>query len=303
MDKTAKFRAKTYFKRLDVFLNEKIDDLSRSEISKIILNEKVSINGEIAKKKNLPVEENDIVKIIIAEKKIFSDNYIPKIELEKLYEDDHILIINKPSGMLVHPGSGIRNETIMDIFLYNYPETKADIPDSDRPGIVHRLDKDTTGVLILAKDERTMALLQEKFRLREMQKTYTALVHGIPRFLNGTIDLSIGRSRKSKTTFVISDEEDARDAVTDYSIKETFDKCALLELYPKTGRTHQLRVHMASQKTPIIGDITYGKRDNERNMFLHASKIEFIHPITGDEISVECPLPEYFTNKINSLSG
>ncbi len=302
MEKILKFKAKSFYKRLDVFLNESIEELSRSEISKIILDEKVSINGKIAQKKNLPVEEMDKVVIHITKKKPFSEGYIPKIELEKLYEDDHILIINKPSGILVHPGSGIRKETIMDIFLYYYPGIK-DIPDTDRPGIVHRLDKDTTGILILAKNQIAMELLQEKFRKREMQKTYTAITHSKPRFLNATIDLSIDKSKKSKTKYVVSDDETARDAITDYSLKESFDKFALLELYPKTGRTHQLRVHMAHQKTPIIGDKTYGKRDEETHMFLHASKMEFIHPITEEEISVSCPLPEHFSEKINFLNS
>ncbi len=301
MEKTVKLKAKLSYKRLDVFLNDIIIELSRSEISKIILNNKVTLNNKIVKKKNIPVEIDDIIEIIIAEKQNFSDNYIPKIELEKLYEDDYFIIINKPSGILVHPGSGRRNETIMDIFHYYYPKT-INIPDSDRQGIVHRLDKDTTGILILAKDQNTMQLFQEKFKNREIQKTYTAIVHGKPRFLNGTLDFSIGRSKKSKTKFVVSDDEEARDAITDYSLIKPFEKSALLELYPKTGRTHQLRVHMAHQKTPIIGDITYGKRDNEKNMFLHASKIEFIHPITNEKISVQCPLPIHFKDKINSFT-
>jgi len=301
LEKTVKLKAKSTYKRLDVFLNDSIKELSRSEISKIILNDKVTLNNKLVQKKNIPVEVNDIIEIIILKKKEFSDGYSPKTELIKLYEDDYFIIINKPSGILVHPGSGRRNETIMDIFHYYYPKT-INIPDSDRQGIVHRLDKDTTGILILAKDQNTMKLFQEKFKNREIQKTYTAIVHGKPRFLNGTLNFSIGRSKKNKTKFVVSDEEDAKDAITDYSLIEAFKNSAILELYPKTGRTHQLRVHMAHQKTPIIGDITYGKRDNEKNMFLHASKIEFSHPITNENISVQCPLPQHFKDKLNTFT-
>ncbi len=300
MEKKTKFKAKEYHKRLDVFLTSSITELSRSEISKIISNGKVLINDEIIVKKNHPVEKNDLIEIIIAEKQEFSIDYTPTVELVKLYEDDNMLIIDKPAGITVHPGSGIRKETILDIFMYYYPEIK-NIPNSDRPGIVHRLDKDTTGILLLAKNQNTMALLQQDFKNRNIHKTYTAIIHGKPRFINGTIDLPIDRSKKNKTKFTVSEDEGARTAVTDYKLLNNYNKFSILELYPQTGRTHQLRVHMAHQKTPIVGDKTYGKRDNDAHMYLHASKINFTHPITGEELLIRCELPKHFQEKISNL--
>jgi 23S rRNA pseudouridine1911/1915/1917 synthase len=300
MEKKAKLKTKTSYKRLDLFLSKKITEISRSEIGKLIKEGKVRVNNEIITKKNTQLEKDETVEIIFDIREDFYKNYSPTLEFNKLYEDEYILIINKPAGLTVHPGSGPRRETVMDILLYNYPNVKK-ISDTDRPGIVHRLDKDTSGVLILAKDKKTMDLIQAMFKEREISKTYTALIYGKPRFINGIIDLPINRNKKNKTKFTVSEDEDARPALTEYKLIENYGKVSLLELYPKTGRTHQLRVHMAHQKTPILGDKVYGRKDNEEFMYLHATKINFIHPITEEEITITAPLPDYFKEKIKSL--
>jgi len=300
MEKKKRFKAETSYKRLDLFLSKNITEISRSEIAKLIKDGRVKVNNKIIQKKNIQLETDDTVEIIINEKENFEADYLPSKEFDKLYEDEYLLIINKPAGLTVHPGSGKRRETVMDILLYFYPSVK-EIPDTDRPGIVHRLDRDTSGVLILAKDKNTMDLLQNLFKKREISKTYTALIHGKPRFINGIIDLPIDRNKKNKTKFIVSENEEARSALTEYKLIKNYGKISLMKLYPKTGRTHQLRVHTAHQKTPILGDKVYGRKDNEEHMYLHASKITFIHPVTEQDISISAPLPDYFMKKIESL--
>ncbi|MCX6554202.1 MAG: RluA family pseudouridine synthase, partial [Candidatus Aminicenantes bacterium] len=187
-----------------------------------------------------------------------------------------------------------KQETVLDIFRYHYPQIN-EMSDPERPGIVHRLDKDTSGVLILAKSEDAQQKMQALFQQREMQKIYLALVKGHMRFRNGTIDLPLARSPKNRARFEVPKEDraDQREAITDFSVIRAFDKFTFVRLTPHTGRTHQLRVHLAHFGNPVLGDILYGNRKDPgfSRLALHAFRVEFIHPFSGEPVRVTSPLP------------
>jgi 23S rRNA pseudouridine1911/1915/1917 synthase len=287
------FRVKEYWARIDHYLTGVLPDLSRSRIEKLIKDRQVTLNGAPLLKKSREILPGDriVVELEVADETV----YLPSRGLAKLFEDEWLLVIDKPSGLSVHPGAGARQETVLDIFRYHYPQID-EMDDPERPGIVHRLDKDTSGVLILAKTEEAQEKMQELFQEREMQKTYLALVSGHMRFRNGTIDLPLARSLKNRARFEVAgeDREDRRDASTDFSVVREFEKFTYVRLMPKTGRTHQLRVHLAHFGNPVLGDFLYGKtrgKDFPR-LALHAHRIEFIHPFTGNGMTVTSPLPE-----------
>ena len=292
MKKKLTFSVKEYWERIDHYLTTVLQSLSRSRIEKLIKNRQVTLNGTVLLKKSQEIFPGDriVVEIVSAEQSV----YAPSRPLQKLFEDEWLLVIDKPSGLTVHPGAGEKQETVLDIFRFHYPQISA-MADQERPGIVHRLDKDTSGVLILAKSEEAQERMQALFQEREMQKTYLALVKGRLRFLNGTIDLPLGRSLKHRARFEVvgEDREDRRDAVTDFSVIRAFEKFSYVRLMPHTGRTHQLRVHLAHFGNPVLGDILYGNRKqlDLPRLGLHAYAIEFTHPFTGNGVRVTSPLP------------
>lgn len=294
MNKKKIYKAAKHYSRMDHFLNESLPGISRSKIEKFIKENQVKLNDKILTKKNKEIVPGDRVEVefIEPEKKV----YRPSMELAKLFEDDYLLIIDKPSGISVHPGAGEQDETILDIFAFYYPQIK-EIGDTDRPGIVHRLDKDTSGVLILAKDGKTMKKMQQKFKRREVKKTYLALVSGSMRHRHGTIDEPIKRSRRQRKKFIVAKGEDmemARDAVTDFSVIWEFPGFSFVRLFPHTGRTHQLRVHLTHYGCPILGDKIYGRRETFARLGLHAYSIAFHHPATGHLITSFSPPPLIF---------
>jgi 23S rRNA pseudouridine1911/1915/1917 synthase len=286
------FRVKEYWERIDHYLTAVLQSLSRSRIEKLIKNRQVTLNGAVLLRKSQEIFPGDriVVEIVSEDETVFT----PSRPLQKLFEDEWLLVIDKPSGLPVHPGAGEKQETVLDIFRFHYPQINA-MADQERPGIVHRLDKDTSGVLILAKSEAALEEMQRLFQEREMQKTYLALVKGQMRFRNGTIDLPLARSMKNRARFAVVDEdrEDRRDAVTDFSVIRAFEKFTYVRLMPHTGRTHQLRVHLAHFGNPILGDILYGNRKqlDLPRLALHAYQIEFIHPFTHNSMRVTSPLP------------
>lgn len=299
MTKKKLFKAARGYARLDHFLMESLPGLSRSKIEKLIKESRVKLNDKIICKKNKEILVNDRVEIefVEPEEKV----YRPSIELKKLFEDERLLIIDKPCGFSVHPGAGESGETILDIFAFYYPQIK-EISQSDRPGIVHRLDKETSGVLLLAKDWKTMKALQKQFKRREVDKTYLALVSGQMRFRNGTIDAPIMRSRRDRRKFTaVRREEDielAREAVTDFSVIKEFAGFSYVKLFPHTGRTHQLRVHLSYFGNPILGDRLYGRKESFERLALHAYAIEFYHPVSGNLMMTSSPPPLIFREKI-----
>jgi 23S rRNA pseudouridine1911/1915/1917 synthase len=290
--KNITFKVRDHCARIDHFLTAVLDTMSRNQIEKLIKNRQVSLNGTVLLRKNREVYPDDrvTVEIEIPEEIVF----LPSRSLAKLFEDEWLLVIDKPAGLVVHPGAGEKQETVLDIFRYYYPQINV-MSDQERPGIVHRLDKDTSGILILAKTEEAQQKMQELFQEREMQKTYLALVTGQMRFRNGTIDLPLARSLKNRARFEVpkEDRHDQREAVTDFSVIRAFEKFTYVRLMPHTGRTHQLRVHLAHFGNPVLGDPLYGNRKDPGfpRLALHAYRIEFIHPFTGNHISVTSPLP------------
>jgi 23S rRNA pseudouridine1911/1915/1917 synthase len=278
--------------RIDHFLAAFLDDTSRSRIEKLIRSGKVSLNGAVLLRKNREVFPDD--RVTVETETPEEPVYAPTRPLAKLYEDEWLLVIDKPNGLVVHPGAGEKQETVLDIFRYYYPQINA-MGDTERPGIVHRLDKDTSGILILAKTEEAQARMQELFQQREMQKTYLALVRGQMRFRNGTIDLPLARSLKNRARFEVPRDErpDQREAITEFAVIRAFETFTYVRLTPHTGRTHQLRVHLAHFGNPVLGDILYGNRKDPGfpRLALHASAIEFVHPFTMNPVMVRCPLP------------
>jgi 23S rRNA pseudouridine1911/1915/1917 synthase len=290
--KNITFKVRDHCARIDHFLTAVLDTMSRSQIEKLIQNRQVSLNGTVLLRKNHEVFPDDRVTVEIEtpEEIVF----LPSRSLAKLFEDEWLLVIDKPAGLVVHPGAGEKQETVLDLFRHYYPEINA-MSDQERPGIVHRLDKDTSGILILAKTEEAQQRMQELFQEREMQKTYLALVKGQMRFRNGTIDLPLARSLKNRARFEVprEDRADQREAVTDFAVIRAFDKFTYVRLMPHTGRTHQLRVHLAHFGNPVLGDVLYGSRKDPgfHRLALHAQRIEFVHPFTGNGICVTSPLP------------
>jgi len=292
VNKKLTFRVKEYWERIDHYLTAVLESLSRSHIEKLIKNGQVTLNGAVLLKKSQEIVPGDLIVVEIVSEEQAA--YLPSRHLQKLFEDEWLLVIDKPSGLSVHPGAGEKQETVADIFRFHYPQVAA-FADQERPGIVHRLDKDTSGVLILAKSEEALEKMQELFQEREMQKTYLALVKGHMRFRNGTIDLPLARSTKNRARFAVVGEESegGREAVTDFAVLREFEKFTYVRLMPHTGRTHQLRVHLSYFGNPILGDILYGNRKELvlPRLALHAYQIEFIHPFTGNGIRVTSPLP------------
>ena len=297
-----RFKAQKAYSRLDHFLSDSLKNTSRSRVARLIQDGHVKLNNQLVSKKNIHVRVGDILDLELAEPEPKDHQYQPSIELKKLFEDDYLLIIEKPRGISVHPGSGEHGETILDIFRYYYPRVE-EMKESERPGIVHRLDKDTSGVLLLAKDIITMKRLQKQFKRREVKKTYLALVHGRVRYRNGTIDAPLIRDPRHRTRFKAlrpgessEDIASVREAITEFSVIRQYRDFAFLRVFPLTGRTHQIRVHLSFFGNPILGDPVYGKGHTFERLALHAYCLEFTHPITGNLIYSYSVIPEVFRN-------
>jgi len=279
--------------RIDLFLHQALGNVSRARIEKMIDNGRVWLNGRPVLRKNQKVFASDRIEVDPNEPEPIA--YRPSQPLTKLFEDRWLLAIDKPAGLAVHPGSGPAQETVLDIFRFHYPQITA-MSEKEHPGLVHRLDKDTSGILLLAKDERSMLRLQKQFRLRRVRKTYLALVAGRPHHRYGTIDLPIARHQTHRTRFqVVAEGErpNQRDAVTEFEVVFQFPEIALMKLFPRTGRTHQLRVHLAHTGHPVLGDPLYGPKRKIRfpRLALHAYELKFRHPQTDIEIQIYSPLP------------
>lgn len=291
--------------RLDSFIKKEFN-LSSSQIERIFKDKLIKLNNKIPKKRGIKLKKGDIVEFELIENNDKVIQIPENLRLKKLFEDEYILVIDKPEGISVHQGAGKTSITIQDLFLNEYPEVKNNMI-SDRMGIVHRLDKETSGVLILAKDERSLKRLQKSFKRREVQKTYYAIVKGIPRFNYNEINLPIRRSLKNRTRFEITEIEDenSKQALTYYTVLLKRDNFSLLKVNPKTGRTHQIRVHLSYIGNPIIGDKLYSKEKkiNYKRMYLHAYSIKFPHPITGNQICVYSFLPKSFLSFINQAKS
>ena len=221
-----------------------------------------------------------------------------------IYEDKDIIVVNKPKGMVVHPANGNPDGTLVNAIMAICKDSLSGIGGEIRPGIVHRLDKDTSGLLIVAKNDRAHVNMSEQIKNHEVKKTYIALVRGIIKENEATIDMPIGRSRSDRKKMAV--DKNGRNAITHIKVLKRYDKYTLLEINIETGRTHQIRVHLSHIGYPIIGDYTYSNGKNEFGVIgqcLHAKCLEFKHPVTGKEMKLEAPLPEYFEDILKILES
>ncbi|MBV7275032.1 RluA family pseudouridine synthase [Clostridiaceae bacterium UIB06] len=285
--------------RLDLFLSRLFEDKSRSYLQNLIEEGNVRING-INKKSNYKLKPNDIVDINIPEPVAL--NIEPEdIPLDILYEDSDVIVVNKPQGMVVHPAAGIYNGTLVNALL-NHCEDLSGINGVARPGIVHRIDKDTSGILVVAKNDNAHNKLAEQLKDHSMTRVYIALVEGVLKKEEGTVDAPLGRHPIERIKIAVV--KDGRRAVTHYRVLERFKNSTLVQCVLETGRTHQIRVHMAHIGHPLVGDPVYGykkQRFNLEGQMLHAKKLGFIHPSTRKYIEFESELPEYFVKIVGIL--
>lgn len=279
-------------KRLDVFLDEVVQDITRSQIKKSITEGKTTINGELAKAgKSLKV--GDVVEFEEIEN--ITDVVPENIPLNIVYEDDDVLVVNKPQGMTVHPAPGNYTGTLVNALLYHFGGNLSDAGGNIRPGIVHRIDKDTSGLLVVAKNNPAHLSLAKQLADKTCNRQYVALVEGVVKEEDGVIDAPIGRSKSDRKKMAVV--PDGKPAVTMYKVRDRFPSYTLMQFNLKTGRTHQIRVHTKYIGHPIVGDKTYGFQNQKFNLagqLLHAERLEFVHPTTGKLVSFTAPLPDYF---------
>jgi 23S rRNA pseudouridine1911/1915/1917 synthase len=295
-------------KRLDKFLADSLPDYSRVFLQKIIKVGAVSYGGEVVSLPRFSISGGGLVSVIIQE----DDSYIPiseNIDLPVLYEDASMLVINKPAGMVVHPGAGNYCGTVVNALLGRNPELADTMPmDNSRPGIVHRLDKDTSGCLVIAKTPQAMFKLSASFAERTVAKTYAAIVRGIPPLPRSTITSQIGRHPVNRQKMAVV-QRGGKDATTIYQVVKSgkYDgiSVSLLHVQILTGRTHQIRVHTSSQGYPVLGDTTYGGKRPPfvPRQMLHAWKISLPHPETGQVIHFESPFPDDFNAVLNAIDA
>jgi 23S rRNA pseudouridine1911/1915/1917 synthase len=278
--------------RLDKFLVSCLPDFSRSRLQGLIRDGFVRVDGVLAAKAGQVVENGDVVEVRIPPPE--PSQLVPEaIPLQVVYEDSHLMVINKPAGMVVHPAAGHASGTLVHAALAHAPELEG-INGEQRPGVVHRLDKDTSGLILMAKDDKTQRWLQDQFRLRKVRKTYLALVDGHPPTPQGRIEAPIGRDPAHRKQMAITAPEKGREAVSEYFTRQRFEVHTLLEVRPLTGRTHQIRLHLAFIGCPIVGDLVYGRKKPSlpiARQFLHAARLEVTLPGEQAPQIFEAPLP------------
>ena len=276
--------------RLDKYLATNTE-YSREYISKMLDNGYILVNNVVVKP-SYKVKENDIINIDETFKE--EVNIVPtKMDLDIIYEDEDIMVVNKPSGLTVHPGSGNYTNTLVNGLMY-YTKNLSDIGGEERPGIVHRIDKDTSGLLLIAKSNKAHAILSEDFKDKKVKRKYIALINGVFPHNTATIDAPIGRDKINRQKMTIT-EENSKNAVTHLTVLKRYKKHTLISLLLDTGRTHQIRVHMEYIGYPIYNDPVYSKNvATEFGQFLHSAEMDLIHPITKKEMHFEAPLPKEF---------
>jgi 23S rRNA pseudouridine1911/1915/1917 synthase len=323
MDNTIKFSIdlKNSGKRLDVFLSDNINQFTRSFLKKLIESKQVKLNNKISSSPSTKVKYKDIIMVNIVEKN--KKNITPKnIDLDIVYEDNSVLVINKPKGMIVHPGAGNFENTLVNALLFKYKNNLSDINGVLRPGIVHRIDKDTSGLLVIAKNNLAHANLGDQFTKHSIERKYLCLAWGVVRPLNGKICTLISRDKKNRQLMTVSDIS-GKKAITNYKTIKVFNiknipKISLIECKLETGRTHQIRVHLKYKGTSLLGDKQYGKKNIKfkkiNNEFfiklnklsgqaLHAQTLGFIHPNTKKWMSFNSNLPNGFKKMLSLLEN
>ena len=286
--------------RLDKVIAILDQELSRSMIQKMLDDGRILVNGK-QEKASYKTKLNDkiLVEDVIAKEIELKAQDIP---IEIIYEDTDIIVVNKPKGMVVHPANGNPDGTLVNAIMNICKDSLSGIGGEIRPGIVHRIDKDTSGLLIIAKNDKAHINLSEQIKNREITKKYVALVRGVIKENNATIDMPIGRSDKDRKKMAV--RKDGKNAVTHFDVIKRYNGYTYLDIKIDTGRTHQIRVHLAEIGYPIVGDGVYSNGRNPFNVIgqmLHAKSLEFKHPITGEILKLEAPIPEYFKEVINKL--
>lgn len=287
-------------KRLDLFVISVIKDLSRMNAKRLIEDGNVQVNSKNSKV-SYKVQNGDIIEIHIPEAKQL-DLKAQEIPIEVVYEDSDIIVVNKPKGLVVHPANGNWDGTLVNAIMAICKDSLSGIGGEVRPGIVHRLDKDTSGLLIIAKNDKAHINMSNEIKNREVKKVYIALVRGIVAENEATINMPIGRSNKDRKKMAVV--KNGKEAITHFKVIKRFDKYTLLEVKIDTGRTHQIRVHLSEIGHPVVGDEIYSNGKNEfgvHGQLLHAKSLDFKHPITGKDMHLEAELPVEFKNVLKKL--
>ena len=289
--------------RIDAYISSKTD-ISRVTVQRLIKENKVLVNSNNVKT-SYKIKVNDEITVEEEKPKVI-ELKAQDIPVPILYEDNDIIIVNKPKGVVVHPANGNPDGTLVNSIMAICKDSLSGIGGEIRPGIVHRLDKDTSGAIIVAKNDKAHINLSEQIKNHQVEKTYIALVRGIVKENQATIDMPIGRSQKDRKKMAVS--KSGKNSVTHFKVIERYPKenCTLLEVKIETGRTHQIRVHLSEIGYPLIGDEVYSSGKNIWNIkgqCLHAKSLKFKHPITNKEMYVEAPLPEYFSKLIQDLEN
>lgn len=295
------FTAQVTGERLDKFLAEELSEMSRSHIQKLIKDGDISVNQKPVKA-NYKLSAGDEITVSVPEPEI--PDILPEdIPLNIIYEDDDILVVNKPKGMVVHPAPGHYSGTLVNAIMYHCRDNLSGINGVTRPGIVHRIDMDTTGSLLICKNDRAHQSLAEQLKEHSITRKYHAIVHGNLKEDTGTVNAPIGRHPVDRKKMSIH-APNGRHAVTHYRVLERFGNYTYIECQLETGRTHQIRVHMSSIGHPILGDTVYGSAKSPfklEGQTLHAKVLGIVHPTTGEYMEFDAPLPEYFVNLLKNL--
>ena len=286
--------------RLDKVIAELDKEISRSMIQKLLDENKIKVNDKL-QKASYKTKLNDIItleEIIVKETKLIPQD----IPIDIIYEDSDIIVVNKPKGMVVHPANGNPDGTLANAIMNICKDSLSGIGGEIRPGIVHRIDKDTSGLLIIAKNDKAHINLSQQIKNREITKRYVALVRGVVKENKATIDMPIGRSNSDRKKMSV--KKDGKNAITHFEVIKRYNGYTYLDLKIDTGRTHQIRVHLSEIGYPIVGDEVYSNGKNPFNVkgqMLHAKSLDFKHPITGKAMHLEAPIPTYFEDVINRL--
>ena len=288
--------------RLDVAVGMFIPDLTRSAVARLIVEGNVLVNGK-PQPKSYKVQFNDQIEVLLPEPK--TTDVLPQdIPLDIVYEDDHLLVVNKPKGLVVHPAAGNPDGTLVNALLHHCGDSLSGIGGVIRPGIVHRIDKDTSGLLVVAKNDAAHLLLSEQIKEHSFTREYCAVVYGRVKNDEGTVCAPIGRHPTDRKKQAVT-SKNSKEATTHYKVEKTYRGYTQLRLRLETGRTHQIRVHMAYIGHPVCGDTVYaGKladKSGLQGQCLHAAKLGFIHPKTNEYMEFEAPLPTYFTDFLARL--
>lgn len=287
-------------KRLDTFLDENFKDYSRSKIKRSIDDGQILVNNK-TQKAGYKLKVNDKISCNIVKDKTLNANP-ENINLDIIFENENLLVVNKPSGMVVHPACGNYSRTLVNALSF-YTTNLSKINGEFRPGIVHRLDKDTSGLLIVAKNDNAHKILAEQIKSKVCKRCYLALLEGNLKQDSGVVETNLARSTKNRKLFEVCSNTKGKHAITLFNVKQRLNGYTLCEFELKTGRTHQIRVHAKYLGHPVVGDMQYGFKNHQElnGQLLHAYKIEFFEPTTNEKITLECPLPKKFLNFLDKI--